>query len=97
MAGSNFRIVQSEKGYSIFEVFYDSTGRVIRRSQRPIIDCYADTACGVTDWLEAISLAAEKPSITREDIELAEQRISQLSDPDRKHSDRKNSDPKNPD
>lgn len=80
MSGSNFRIVQTDKGYSIFEVFYDSTGHVVGRSQRPMIDCYADTACGVTDWLEAISLAAEKPGITREQMAEAEQRVHQAGD-----------------
>ncbi len=87
MPGSNYRIVQSDKGYSIFEVFYDSTGRVVRRSEQPVIDSYADTACGVTDWLEAISLAAEKPSITREEMEDAEQLVSRASTPARHQSD----------
>ncbi len=73
MLPSNYRIVQSDDGYSIFKVYYDSAGRIVSRSDRPVIDCYADNACGVTDWLEAISLAAEKPSISLSEMTQAEQ------------------------
>ena len=73
MPGSNYRIVETDRGYSIFEVFYDSRGNVVRRGENPLIDCYADNACGVTDWLEAISLAAEKPSIGLKEMERAMQ------------------------
>ncbi|MFK8031087.1 MAG: hypothetical protein AB8G18_12700 [Gammaproteobacteria bacterium] len=64
MLASNYRIVETDKGYSIFSVYYDASGQIVRRDPQPVIDCYADTASGVTDWLEAISLAAEKPSIS---------------------------------
>ncbi len=81
MSGSNFRIVQTEEGYSIFEVFYDSAGQVVRRSPRPIIDCFAGTACGVTDWLESISLAAEKPPLSLEQMNEALKHPDTQGDP----------------
>ena len=82
MLASNYRIVQSDLGYSIFKVFYDTRGRVVRRSDTPVIDCYADTACGVTDWLEAISLAAEKPSISADQMRAADEALTANVNPD---------------
>ncbi|MEM7083942.1 MAG: hypothetical protein AAF465_14530 [Pseudomonadota bacterium] len=71
MLASNFRIVETPKGYSIYKVFYDASGRIVDCSTKPILDVVADSACGVTDWLEAISLAAEKPPISHAAMQAA--------------------------
>lgn len=69
MLASNYRIVESDQGYSIFKVYYDTRGQLVSRDDAPAIDGYSDTACGVTDLLEAISLAAEKPVVSRSDFQ----------------------------
>jgi len=78
MSGKNFRVVNTERGYSVFEVFYDSRGKPVRRSDQPILQCYADTSCGLSDWLETIQLAFEKPSL--DDSEVGEKVTESIAD-----------------
>lgn len=39
----NYKIVNTEKGYGIFEVYYNAAGEPCRMTAEPIVDIYSDT------------------------------------------------------
>lgn len=39
----NYRAVKTEKGYGIYEVYYDKTGKPEGRTPEPIFDFYCET------------------------------------------------------
>jgi len=64
----NYRIVKTAEGFSIYEVFYDESGRPISCTERPTLDFFCETPDGVLEELEVIKAAGDKPFLERDAI-----------------------------
>ncbi len=53
----NYRVLRTEKGYSVFEVFYDENEKPIGTTEKPILDFYCDSPEDVLDELEKMKEA----------------------------------------
>jgi hypothetical protein len=66
----NYRVVRTDQGFGVFEVYYDETGHPHGRTMRPILDFYCDTPEDLLHELELIKAACEKPPLEMRSIEL---------------------------
>jgi hypothetical protein len=68
----NYRIVRTDQGFGVFEVYYDESGRPSGTTERPILDFYCDTPEGLMHELELIKAACEQPPLEMKSITLEE-------------------------
>lgn len=64
----NYRVVKTEEGFGVFEVFYDESGRPVGTTENPTLSFFCDSAEGVLAELEVIKEAWELPVIDMRDI-----------------------------
>ena len=57
----NYRVVKTDLGFTVFEVFYDEEGRPISRTENPTLDFYCESAEAVLEELEVIKAAWREP------------------------------------
>ena len=69
MSASNFRVVETEKGFAIFQVYYDTLGKPCRKDAEPVFGQYSSSSCGLLDYIESIQLAFEKGTLKENEIE----------------------------
>ena len=65
----NYRVVRTAQGFSVFEVFYDESGRPMSCTERPTLDFFCETPEGVLEELEIIKAAFDQPSLDMDTIE----------------------------
>ncbi|MBX2869375.1 MAG: hypothetical protein KTR18_11905 [Acidiferrobacterales bacterium] len=68
MSATNYRVIQTAKGFGVFKVYYDSRGKPYKRDVEPVFAEYSNSACGLLDYVERIQLAFEKDSLAESDI-----------------------------
>ncbi len=66
----NYRIVKTEKGYGVFEVYYNDSGKPNGRAIAPALDFYCDTPDELIEIVELIKSSLEKNKAILTDIEL---------------------------
>ena len=66
----NYRIVKTEKGYGVFEVYYDDSGQPNGRPLTPVLDYYCDSPDELIEIIELIKSSLEKNKVILTDIEL---------------------------
>lgn len=64
----NYRLIKSDKGYSIHEVYYDANGKPIASTLNPIMDFYCESPEDLMYELDLIKKAFESPPIDENDI-----------------------------
>ena len=64
----NYRVVKTELGFSVFEVFYDKQGRPGGRTEKPTLGFYCETPEDVLAELELIKMAFQCPVLNIENI-----------------------------
>lgn len=64
----NYRIVKSNEGFSVYEVFYDENGELNGITKDPILGFYCETPDDILEELEIIKKAIKEPILNIEDI-----------------------------
>lgn len=59
----NYRVVKTDQGFGVFEVYYDEAGRPNGTTERPILDFYCETPEDLLYELGLIKVALEKPPL----------------------------------
>jgi hypothetical protein len=59
----NYRVVRTDQGFGVFEVYYDEAGRPNGTGERPILDFYCDTPEDLLHELEVMRAAWEQPPL----------------------------------
>ena len=56
----NYRVLKTDEGYSVFEVFYDDNEKPVGTTEKPILNFYCDTPedvlCELEKMKEAFSI-----------------------------------------
>ncbi len=50
----NYRVLRTDEGYSVFEVFYDENEKPVGTTEKPILDFYCETPEDILHELEII-------------------------------------------
>ena len=64
----DYRVVKTEEGYTVYEVFYDEDGNPVATTEKPALDFHCETPEGLMSELDVIRMAFESPLIDLEDI-----------------------------
>ena len=64
----NYRIVKTDEGYSIYEVFYDDKGKAIATTKNPTLDFHVESVDGIKEELEIIKEAFNKSPLNMDEI-----------------------------
>ncbi len=59
----NYRVVQTDQGFGVFEVYYDEAGHPNGTTQRPILDFYCETPEDLLYELGLVKAAFEEPPL----------------------------------
>ena len=64
----DYRVVKTDEGYSIYEVYYDQLGKPEAYSADPTLNFYCETVEGLKSELEIIKKAFDLFALELEDI-----------------------------
>lgn len=59
----NYRLVKTEDGFGVFEVYYDDAGRPNGTSARPVFDFFCETPEAILHEIEVIKAAWDLPAL----------------------------------
>jgi len=65
----NYRVVKTDQGFGVFEVYYDEDGLPKGTTERPILDFYCETPDDLLYELGLIKAAFEMPSLEMNSLE----------------------------
>ncbi len=66
----NYRIVKTEKGHGLFEVYYEDSGKPYARSTDPVLNFYCDTQDELSEIIDMIKSSLHRNMTTLTDADI---------------------------
>ena len=64
----NYRIVKTDDGYSVFEVYYDEMGRPTSYTAKPMLNFFCESPAGLLEELEILKRAFDADPLDESEI-----------------------------
>lgn len=68
----NYRLIKTEEGYSVFEVYYDESGSIKGWTEKPILNFFCEKPDDVLYELDVLKNAFDQPALSMEELENSE-------------------------